>query len=81
MSNNGESIIILKVEQQLGGKGLRAVFCEGTSFELASLALRLANLELDNRIIAQAQKKAAPPQVIPVPMTIIDKMRQGKRLD
>lgn len=79
MSNNGDSVIILKVEQQADGKGLRVVFGEGVSFESASLALRLANLELDNRIIAMSQKR--PPQVIPIPMTILDKMRQGKRLN
>ena len=86
MSDNGEVNsevrLVLKVEMNAKG-GLKVTFGEGMSFEVASLAVRLVSLELDNRIIAQTMKKQQSPvintteQKVIVPKSILDKLRNN----
>lgn len=79
---NSEVRLVLKVEMNAKG-GLKVTFGEGMSFEVASLAVRLVSLELDNRIIAQTMKKQQSPvintteQKVIVPKSILDKLRNN----
>lgn len=93
MSDNGkvdsEMKLVMKVEMNAKG-GLKVTFGEGMSFEVVSLAARLASLELDNRIIAQTMKanQDSPvinpnvQKVVKVPNSILEKLRNnGIRLN
>ena len=86
MSDNGEvnSEVRLVFKVEMNAKaGLKVTFGEGLSFEVVSLAVRLASLELDNRIIAQTMKKQQSPvintteQKVIVPKSILDKLRNN----
>lgn len=66
MGDNGGSIDIVRV-QLVNGK-MHVVF-GGNNIALNSHAIRLASLELDNKIIAMAAEKAA--QGIQVPKGLI----------
>ena len=74
MSDNGDMQLVVKVERNAQG-GLKCTFAEGINFEVASIAVRVLSLELDNKIISKMQA----PKMIEVPkhqaMTLLDKMK------
>ena len=71
MSNNGDSVEILKVTQK-GGQ--LSISFGAVNLQVISHALRLASLQLDNHIVGMSQKQAVVPQA-QIPKGLMDKLR------
>jgi len=79
MSGNGElikpkkeEVVILEIVSPKGGGSMKVKFGTGVPIATITLALKLANLEVDNYIIGQTMPK---PQVIPISQGVMDKLR------